>query len=165
MKFKFPVLEDELATVHPKVLVTLQELDEWCNANGIPEVVVTHVLRTKDEQQAIYTKYADSLLRKMEEGKPLAESERKLAKTLSDMKPEERVAWARERFSWHLVGCAVDIRNTHYTAKELSAVMSFLRQGRPIGPYEILSHDVASGAHCHIGFRDFSRRKGNVNVQ
>lgn len=155
MKFKDASLDLEFhGALMPEVRTAIIDLDDWSHDNGLPEVVVTHVLRTDDDSEAIYAKHAAALLGKLKTGHPLSDSDRKLASTLDAMTPEDVRAWARSRFSWHKVAAAVDLRNKQYTREQLSNVMRFLREGRTIGPWEILSHDVSNGAHIHVGRRD-----------
>lgn len=138
MKFKEPELQAELQLIHPDVAETLRALDAWSSANALPEVVVTHVFRTPKFQEETYYKgfmntgFSEEVSRKM----------------------------ARVKFSWHLVHCAVDIRNRQYIeAGKLTQVMKFLKDGRDRPMYEILSHDVSRGQHLHIGRCDFTWRK------
>jgi hypothetical protein len=137
MKFKYPHLQTQLYAVHQDVRDALNKLDGFCLRKQFPEVVVTHVLRTDDEQEALYWK---AILKK--EG--CTEVEARLR--------------AREKFSWHKVGCAVDIRNSEYSKSQLEEVMAYLRAGRAIPLWELLSHDVGNGAHVHIGRKDFTWR-------
>lgn len=158
MKFKAPHLEMELHAAHPDVRAAVVGLDEWCREGALPEVVVTQVLRSADEQEDIYFRYAESLLAKLRAGAPLSSEDNQLARELESMSEAQRRQWARFRFSWHRVGCAVDIRNRHYSRTQLAGVMAWLRHGRTVGPWELLSHDVSSGDHVHIGRRDFEFR-------
>lgn len=158
MKFKQPHLEMEFHAAHPDVRNAVMGLDAWSRDNGIPEPVVTQVLRSPDEQEIIYTRHANSLMHKLRDGHPMSSEDNALARELEAMSNAKRRQWARARFSWHLVGCAVDLRNSHYSQKELAGVMAWLRNGRTVGPWEILSHDVSSGFHIHVGRRDFEFR-------
>jgi hypothetical protein len=141
MFFKFANLEMEyLASLHPKVKAKLEGLDKWLKDKGYPELVVTHVLRSPDFQENTYWKRIKS----QSSGK------------LSDV---EAKAKARAKFSWHLVGCAADLRNSTYTAIQLRTIMAKLKENTNLSEYEILSHDVGRGEHLHIGYRDYGRRK------
>lgn len=66
---------------------------------------------------------------------------------------DQKEIYGDHRFSWHLVRCAVDIRNSHYSIDQLGRVLEFLKDGRDEG-WEILNHDVGKGSHIHVGFRD-----------
>jgi hypothetical protein len=135
MKFKNPSLEMEfVAGLHPEVKAVIVELDEWCQNNGYPEVFVTHVLRTREDQEVIYWK-----------------SIKDSSATLSEKEARKK---ARGKFSWHLGGCAIDIRNKSYTSLQLANVMAHLKLGRAPHRYEILSHDVGNGEHIHFGIKD-----------
>jgi hypothetical protein len=137
MKFKFPYLQTQLYSVHGDVRNALDKLDGWSMKKGFRELVITHVLRTPAEMEDIY--WAS-----IQERTGVGEVEARLR--------------AREKFSWHLVGCAVDFRNTEYSKEQLEEVMAYLRAGRYIPMWEILSHDVGRGAHGHIGRKDFTWR-------
>jgi hypothetical protein len=140
MRWTTPQLEAEFLRVHPDVSAVLVGLDEWSRARNLPEVWVTHVLRTQKEQEEIYW---PTLVK------------------LHHLSEEAARAKARVRFSWHLVACAVDIRNRNYTGDELQAVMGYLNGRCTPGPWELLSHDVGRGSHVHVGRRDFTwRRRG-----
>lgn len=132
MKFLKPELEMEFGALHPSTRGLAEDLDAWSLENGVPEVVVTHVLRTADDSERLYL--------------PMY---LKLGYT-----PEEARRRARARFSWHLVGCAVDLRNSHYTAVQRKQVMQYLRQHCPSGTCELLEHDIGRGNHIHLAFKD-----------
>lgn len=137
MKFKVPWLESEFAHLHPHVQSALKALDAYSASHGLPEPLVTHCFRNASQQEAYYW--------------------RGIEKRLGVTEAEARQA-ARSRFSWHRVGCAADVRNSHYTPKQLEEVLSFLREGRASPLWEILSHDVGRGEHLHLARRDFSWR-------
>ena len=140
MNFKKPSLEAEFAELHPDASRLVHKLDDWSFEQKLPPVVVTHVKRTVDDQERIYT--------------PV------LMKNTG--MPEKKCReLARQRFSWHLVLCAVDLRNIHYTDEERLRVMGFLRSN--LGPmaerFELLEHDVGRGDHIHIGIKDQDWRR------
>lgn len=139
MKFKTPALEAEFSRLHPDVIAAVKALDDFSHANRLPELVVTHAIRTPQQQEDIYW--------------------RGIAKNTGLPEAEARAA-ARKKFSWHLCRCAVDLRNRHYTAAQLAQVMEFLRDGRERPHWEVISHDVGRGQHLHIGRRDEAWRKG-----
>ena len=57
--------------------------------------------------------------------------------------------WRRKgKWSWHLVGRAVDIRNRHWTPRQRRDIMAFLRYGWPDA--EVIMHDIGRGDHLHI---------------
>lgn len=159
MKFKEPQLEMEFNAMHPDVRRTVMNLDVWSREQGIPEVVVTQVLRSDADQESIYTRHADALIAKLRNGARLPPADKALAEKLEAMSAAGRRKWARERFSWHKIGAAADLRNKHYTPAQLAAVMAHLRTGRAGPDWEILSHDVHSGSHLHVGRKDFLYRK------
>ncbi len=138
MKWKTVELQVQFLDLHPEVRRLVLSLDAYSDAAKLPEVVVTHVLRTPEQQEDIYWRNL------------------RIAKDISE---DEARAQARKKFSWHMARCAVDIRNSHYTPDQLSRVMAYLRPCCPTGPWELLQHDVGRGDHIHIGRKDFSWRK------
>ncbi len=135
MKFKNPALEMEfVAGLHPEVKAVMTDLDEWCQANGYPEVFVTHVLRTRADQEVIYWQ----MIKNQNPGLSAADARKR----------------ARAKFSWHLGGCAIDIRNKSYTKLQLANVMAHLKLGKAPSRWECLSHDVGNGEHIHVGIKD-----------
>lgn len=66
---------------------------------------------------------------------------------------------ASARFSWHMVGCAMDLRMHHYTSKELEAVMGHLsRHCRNGSEWELVEDSVV--APCiHVARKDEEWRK------
>lgn len=164
MRFAVPSLEMEFYAAHPEAVATVIALDVWCGDNRLPEVVVTDVLRTDDDSERIYFKYANALIARLREGarakRRLGPKERELAVRLESMSEAGRRKWARARPSWHKCGCAVDVRNRHYSEEQIAGILAFLRHGRSEEEWELLSHDVHSGEHLHIGRKDeeFKRR-------
>lgn len=132
MKYLRPELELEVQALHPKVRAKLDELEAWSRDEGLPEPVVTNVLRTEDDQERLYL------------GLYLSRGH----------SPDIAREKARARFSWHLVACAVDLRNRHYTPPQRKAVMQFLRQQCAPGEWELLEHDIGRGDHIHVAVRD-----------
>ena len=139
MKFKTPALSDEFSRLHPDVIAAVKALDDFSHANRLPELVVTHAIRTPAQQEDIYW--------------------RGIAKNTGLPESEAR-AQARKKFSWHLAKCAVDLRNNHYTAVQLQQALEFLKRGREHPLWEVISHDVGRGNHLHIGRRDFAWQRG-----
>lgn len=132
MRFKNATLELQFLEVHPMVRKAVLELDYWSAERQMPEVVVTQVFRTLRQQEDLYWP--------------------QFAAAGADEKTARRMA--RDKFSWHLCRCAVDIRNHHYSANQLREVMEHLSSGRNGHDWEILSHDMGHGNHLHIARRD-----------
>jgi|GEM_PF-5620059 len=165
MQFAKPALELEFSGLHPETKQLVLDLDAWGLTAGLPEVVVTCVLRTKDEQEKIYSPFARNALRKQMEDLTLNSTETTALLAVREHMTKDGISeraavarWARSRFSWHLVACAVDLRNRHYTAEQRKQVMAWLRTNRGQPQWEILEHDVGRGDHIHIGRRDPSWR-------
>ncbi len=145
----------EFYAVHLDVRKALVDLDAWSVKKGIPEVTITHCLRTREKQQEIYFKHVEGLRKKKLAKATLTAEENRIA----GMSDRDAKIWSRGKFSWHLVGCGVDIRNFNYTKLQLLEVIGHLKTGRNPTIWEILSHDVSNGSHIHVGIRDFAWRK------
>lgn len=64
-------------------------------------------------------------------------------------------------FSWHLVGCALDLRSIHYTEPQLKLVESWLTQHcTPSHDWELITKLHGTGPHIHVAYRDRRRRAG-----
>lgn len=134
-------------------------LAAWLHSKGWEPPTLTCIRRTKGDQRRIYVPYAERLVSALARGAPLEPKEKALAVELAKMTPAQRVTWAEEKFSWHVVLCAVDIRNRCYSRVQRKEIMAFLRHGTNPTDWEILEHDVGRGDHIHVGVRDAARRK------
>jgi hypothetical protein len=158
MKFKLAAMEVEFDGLHPELSSLVRVFDAWSYEHGLPEPVITEVLRTPAEQERIYTRFAQRLVDKLNAKVRMSDHEKAEATRFAEMTEEQRKKWARSRFSWHLVACGVDLRNSYYSAEQLERVMAFLKEGRVSPLWEILAHDVSAGNHIHLGRRDFGWR-------
>lgn len=136
-------------------------LAAWCHAKGWEAPFITCIRRTPDDQERIYLPFAEKLVRSFQMGLHLSDKERVLAAELAKMTPEQRKAWARAKFSWHIALCAVDIRNRAYSRTQRVAIMNHLRFGTNTTDWEILEHDVGRGDHVHLALRVPERRKAH----
>jgi hypothetical protein len=143
----------------------MQEFEEFSASNGLPEPLFTEVIRLRAEQIRIYVKHWKKLVAILVGNGKLTPSERQTALEMRPKSDRELEGMAAQRFTWHLVMCAVDMRTVgpdpskpHYTPAQLELVKGFFR-GRCKAPlWEFLVHDV-TGPHAHIGRRDFSWRQ------
>lgn len=144
--------------VQPDLRQLLYDVDWFCASQKMPGVVVTQLVRTVDEQIAIYVPFWRGLAMRFDGGEHMTPSLAKLAIEVAD-KPEDYLrAKAINQFTWHLVRCAADIRIRHWTKDQLKQVVSFVSEkAKDSRLWEFLVHDV-SGPHMHIGIRDFSFR-------
>jgi hypothetical protein len=158
MKFASPHMEFEFAEgLDDQLRLVVQALDFWSRENGIPEVFVTEVQRTVAEQERIYTRHADKLIYKLKAGSQMRPADRTLAVELAKLSRDEVMDWARRRFSWHLVNCAIDMRVKHYSETEADQVMEFIHKRCPAPKFEVLKHDVTA-PHIHLGVRRPEKR-------
>lgn len=137
MWFDKPNLGPEFSQLHPRVRKAAEDLDSWLIKKGLPQMTVTHVLRTPAMQESIYWEAVKDTLKCTEE----------IARQTARNKP-----------SWHLWYCALDFRNKVYTPAQKADIFKQLRDGRGDSIWEILMHDVGRGDHFHLGYRDFSWR-------
>jgi hypothetical protein len=67
------------------------------------------------------------------------------------------------KFSWHFVGCAVDLKSIHLTADGLRLCEAWFVEMCPSSEWEFKNHrpgDPGSTApHLHLAYRDFGRRR------
>lgn len=147
--------------LHPDVRNLVWALDKWSVENGIPEVEITECFRTVEEQEHIYFGYFKRLIATFESQGKLQSGEANIAISMRPKSDDELKKIAREKFSWHMVHCATDIRTItsgHYTVDQAHKVFEFLKsKAKPESKWELLAHDVA-GPHIHIGLRDFNYR-------
>lgn len=145
MKFKYPVLQEQLKRLDQRVQNLMSQFEMWSIANNLPEPIATHLFETDDEGEELF--WRSELEKAMKKGE----------------KVDEKVARvrAREVFSFHKVYCAIDLRDYIYTPEQYKKALEWLRAQVPVGmgdgEWEILGHDVGSGHHFHIGFRDMAR--------
>ena len=150
---------DDFALLPQQLRDKMTGFAAWLHSKGWEAPFITCIRRTPDDQERIYFPYAEKLVRSLEMGLALSDKERVLAAELAKMTPEQRKAWARARFSWHVALCAVDIRNRCYSRAQRREIMNHLRFGTNTTDWEILEHDVGRGDHIHLGVRDAERKK------
>lgn len=127
-----PQLAVEYSRIHPEVKKVCVLLEEFCVAHNLPEPMATHIKRTRDGQESIYWKQM------MKPGISEAQARHD----------------ARNRWTWHFVFCAIDLRDWIYSDDQIVAVVAFLRKACTGPNWEFLYHDVGRGKHLHIGYRD-----------
>lgn len=137
MDFKYAYLKKQYALLHPKVQGVVQELDLWLTRENLPVMILTHIYRTPQEQELFYWKQVSE-----------------------DLNCAEEIAreTARNKFSWHRCYCAVDIRNSNFSAVDKTRIFKQLKTGRGDSRWEILNHDIGQGEHFHVGYKDFDWR-------
>jgi len=164
VKFASPAIEKGFReALHPDVRAALADADAFCKAQGWPELYLTHLRRTDDDQERIYLPVAKRLIAQLQAGAKMKDHDRVLAQALAAMDEAGLRAWARGKFSWHKCLCAVDVRNRVFSRQQRKLLMERLRKGRPAVMWELLEHDVGHGDHIHVGKRDFAWRKAGGN--
>jgi hypothetical protein len=160
MKYLRPEYEAQFRGVHPELVTLLIDFDEHSKRLGWPEMVLTDVWRTKEEQQAIYLPKYMEIVAKVRAGntKRLSDSDIQLGRRLSALSDEEIAEEARTRPSWHLYRAACDIRTRHYTTSQTLMLAKWFRDRCPKPEWLFLLHDVA-GPHAHIQRSDYKWRR------
>lgn len=153
-------MSEDFALLPKPLRDKVTELAAWLHSKGWEAPFVTCIRRTEDDQERIYTPVAERLVHSLAVGLSLTTKERALAADLARMSPEERKAWARAKFSWHVALCALDLRNRDYSRAQRKEIMNHLRHGTNTTDWEILEHDVGRGDHIHLARRELERRKG-----
>lgn len=86
-----------------------------------------------------------------------------IATCLHRSKDENRAVYGRDKFSWHLVDCAADLRIKHYTPEQLGRVQDWVALRctglQPTGAggdearWELVFEPHGTGPHLHIARR------------
>lgn len=135
MLFKSPELAVQFVRVHPVLKTLLAAFGNFCDQQGFPEPVATHILRVRDQQEDIYWRIIHTQAK-------------------GELTEAQSRNQARHRFTWHFVFCAVDLRDYIYTKEQLAVLLGWLRRNTIEPQWELLYHDVGRGKHLHIGIRD-----------
>lgn len=171
LNFKEKRMEQDFLILHPELLDLALRFADYSAQNGMPRPIVTDMIRYKSEQRAIYVKVGLAMIAELKKG-TLDGDKRAEAERLADLTPEGLAKWAEDKFSWHLVGCALDFRTEQsgkpvYTPSQHRLVLAWFRKethrqqpGDPAAQlWEFLEHDVGRGDHMHVGRRDFGWRR------
>lgn len=137
MLFKTTALAAEYPRLHPELRKLLTQLDEHITGLELAPLTLTHVLRTKAEQEELYwARYHTSGVTEA--------TARELA---------------RKRFSWHLCACAADFRASCYSAEHRALLRRWLTAKFQKPGWEILEHDIGRGEHFHVAVCDQAWRR------
>lgn len=136
IEFDPPSMEVEFDRLCPPLRVFLRDLSGYCRANGHPVPIVTHAIRTEEQQRRIYKLAPEASLRF----------------TWHFALPALSANEADE-------GHAVDLRTRHLDSKALAAYLHFCAENCPREAWEVLYHDVGAGMHLHVGFKSVPRYK------
>lgn len=172
LQWKSPGMAAWLDTIHPQLRRLLIAFDVWSVSQGLPQPVITDLVRDMDGQVRIYLGHYQRLRAALvpgphqlqidpeEDGKwrRLSLQEEQEAKEIRALTPEQLEERARSRFTWHWVRCAADIRTWHYTPSQLHTVALWFRERTATEEWEFKIHDV-HGPHIHVGRRDKAWRE------
>lgn len=184
LKFAAPALEQEWAEgkLNPKLTGTLLEFARWSAEHALPAPVVTCLSRSREHNAKLYIDHWRRLLQASGSGvlddvagdrRPLAPDEEAMLRRLTGLPDLQLQQLAEGRFSWHLVGCAADLRTRHYgrgvdhardpPASEMMTVVRYLRERHPRPTWEALL-ETAGGPHFHLAVRDETWRREQEDV-
>lgn len=139
MLFKTPALSAELETVHPELRQVLVALSKQIREWGFPELVVTHLHRTAEQQEEYKW--------------------RAIAKQHGLSEKDAR-AKARRKFSWHRANCGADLRRREYSSKQLREIRAWLYEHCPSPMWEFIDEEEGGTApHFHLARQDFDWRR------
>ena len=154
-----------------------------------PELVITDVHRTREEHKRLYVQIGHRLITRLQAGEKLSEKDSETAGRLAVMSSDQIEQWAEGRFSWHLVGTAIDIRTTESVTGTLrypervtpeeefvlcdhyqlcleghaptrhDAIETWLKAKAKRPDWELVTELHGTGPHWHVARRDDSRRQ------
>lgn len=165
-------MERDFPTIHPDLIQLAGEFEAFSGAEGLPDPVVTDLIRNPADQEAIYLKFYTGLQAALEPGdrhgmidtqgdgewRALTPTEWHEADQVHGLTNVQLRIRAKERFTWHWVKCAMDLRTRHYTRSQLVVAKSFFDKRCPKPSWEFLVHDVTA-PHMHVGRRDAKWRE------
>lgn len=173
IRFKFDSTgAKDFPTLHPELRDVLLRFDRDSVERGLPDPVLTELVRTPDGNAAIYFRFFKKLQDALDPVNPhagqidleddgtfraLNASEVATANLVRDMSDAQLLEKAGQRFTWHFCRCAVDLRTRHYSPTQLAWVRSWVGVWCPAPMWEVLFHDVTA-PHLHLARRDFSWR-------
>ncbi len=130
MLFKSPELGLQWLRCHPKARAAVTAVDAQIQLWRLPEVTITELSRTYQQNVGIYTAAF------LKEGHP----------------PDEALAMAEEKLSYHLVDAACDFRSSKepYSSTDNDRIHGWMKEQFPSASYEVLFHDLGTGLHHHI---------------
>lgn len=163
-------MESTWTTTHPDLQGVLSDFDAHSVKEGLPTPVVTDLVRSSESQVRIYVTFWRKLQAALEPGprqgqfqepdgtwRPLLVSEMQTAKEVRGLTVEQLERKAAEKFTWHWVGCAADLRTHHYSRAQLAQAIHWFEYRCRRPQWEFLVHDVTA-PHMHVGRRDFDWR-------
>jgi hypothetical protein len=137
MLFKTALIGSQYPRLHVDLRRALSDLEKQLKKWGLPSPTVTDASRSVAEQEELYWK---------REWPNLPEKEARMN--------------ARRKFSYHLVDCAADLR-TADPQKALAWLEGYTWPTSEL--WELLVHNVGTGLHLHVAFKDIARRKAFEN--
>lgn len=168
MVFESAQLAHQFTELHPDTRRLVRDLDELLKSMKQPEVYLTSIYRTKEDQKRIYTPIGYRLLEKLRTGQPMLKREHMDALELRDAiarhqeSPKEDVirAWAGERPSWHRRRTAADVRTKSYPEDVVRAIRGWVdlrcQSKGDVQPWEVITEDHGTGPHLHLARRDWA---------
>lgn len=144
--------------IHPDLRAFLLTLDAWLKAEGLPELTITMLGRTIDEEVSIYLGFWVGLMERLKRGdETLTKKEETLAREKSKKTPAVLMAEAKSLFSYHFCWCAADIRDKQYTHEQKAEVIKWIKAQCQPPLWLVLEHDITA-PHIHVQRTDFAWR-------
>lgn len=167
INFASTILKAQFEGVHPELQQLVKNFAEQSEQSNWPTPVITCAWRDKSGMRAIYYPYAVNIIEKRKRGETLTDSENRVILVLYDIADKYYHSnistavshWVDSKFSWHMVRCAVDLRNKHYTKEQMEAVNNWFKANVGAPLFEYLMHDVGRGDHIHVAIKDKKWRK------
>jgi tryptophan 2,3-dioxygenase len=159
VKYAEPEFLQQFLGSHPALIDALRDFEAWLRKNDLPEPTLTQVWRTPRQQEDIYFGIWKSLLSRYKSKQPMTQAELKKAIALSTLTDEQLRERAREKFSWHLCRCAVDIRARQYSEAQMVKIAAWLTGRCPAPIWEIITEEHGTGIHVHCAMKSFEWRR------
>lgn len=178
MMFKHSSLQLEYQGSHPKLVHLLTAFDNYSFRERLPLPLLTQLWRDRAGQILIYVRYWKRLREAYLRGPPylfdpegdgtfreLSKLELLEAKDVLSLTDEELEDRACNKFTWHWVRCAADMRTVgggshpHYTSVQMEIVRAWFEdQCQDKTVWELKIHDT-HGPHLHVAYRDLDWRR------
>lgn len=151
-------LVEEYPLSHPDLILVFSEFEAFSFKRGLPEPVLTELVRWPEENAQTYLKVWREMMRKARVGEHLSDEDSELVAELIALTPTELEQRAKEKFTWHSIRCAGDLRTRIYSPVQLAHAVSWFQHRCQKPMWELVTKLHGTGPHIHIGRRDFRWR-------
>lgn len=171
-------MEADFPAIHPQLRQLLKDFDSFSEKEGLPNPVVTDLVRDTEGQVRIYVRFFRKLQAAQVAGpnwgmvdpeddgtfRALTATEWVTAKEVAGLNETALRQRAARKFTWHWCRCAADLRSRHYSQAQLHRVRRWFVDRCPQPLWEFLVHDVTA-PHIHVARRDFVWRTRHTGGQ